>query len=47
MPYDFRKSIVNNDLNKIFEKNIDRLFEITNKKIIVMGHSYGGPNGYY
>jgi len=36
-----------NDLNKKFKPNIERLFKITNKKVIVMGHSYGVKNTYY
>ena len=46
LPYDFRLSYRNNQINEAFEKNLVRLNKLTNKKTIVMSHSLGSVNTY-
>ena len=47
LPFDWRKSYANNKLSQIFLPNIKRLFSLTKKKVIIVGHSYGVKNIYY
>lgn len=41
IPYDWRKSYKNNKIEQIFIPNIKRLYNITNKKVVLMSHSFG------
>ena len=41
IPYDWRKSFLNNKISQIFLPNIKRLKKITNKKVVIMSHSFG------
>lgn len=36
-----------NELNYYFKDNLTRLYQITNKKVVILAHSYGVINGYY
>lgn len=47
IPYDFRHSMENNELNKLFAENLERIYELTGKKIYVVSLSYGVNNTYY
>ena len=47
IPYDFRLSYRNNELNGAFEANLKRLSVVTNKKVIVLSHSLGSLNAYH
>lgn len=47
MPYDFRVSYRTNALNKTFEDNLVKLNLLTNKKVILYGHSLGNVNIYH
>ena len=42
MPYDWRTFYQYNDLDKMFEKVLTRLFKITGKKVTILTHSMGG-----
>lgn len=41
VPYDWRKNIVTGDTHLSIPKSIRNLYEMTGKKIILFGHSYG------
>lgn len=47
LPYDFRLSIIGNQLNKSFKNNIKRLNKLTRKKVVIVGHSFGNSNIYH
>ena len=47
LPFDWRKSYTNNRLSEIFIPNLKRIFKITKKKLILIGHSLGVRNIYY
>lgn len=47
VPYDFRKSILCNQLKKNFRSNLERIHKLTGKKVLIVGHSYGVKNMYY
>lgn len=46
LPYDFRLSVTNNGVDKVFNSNIERLSLLTGKKVILVGHSFGSINIY-
>ena len=43
LPYDWRKSIYNNELNTTsnFKNNLKQIYELTEKKVNILAHSYG------
>ena len=47
LPYDYRLSYRTNSLNTIFKENIDRLYDLTKKKVVLYGHSLGNVNIYH
>lgn len=47
VPYDWTKSYRNNEFNSRFKDNLERLHNLTNKKVVLIGHSYGNNNIYY
>ena len=47
MPYDYRISYRTNELNKTFEDNLVKLNLLTNKRVIIYGHSLGNVNIYH
>lgn len=47
LPYDWRLSFKNNKLGDIFFPNVKRIFGITGKKVVLVGHSFGVRNIYY
>lgn len=44
IPYNFFQSISNNELNYLFSSNLKRIYEITGKKVVILGHSLGNLN---
>ena len=47
LPYDWRLSFKHNKLDEIFEKNLKRIHELTNKKTVIVSHSHGVRVAYY
>jgi hypothetical protein len=47
MPYNFTYSYRSNKLNRIFRPNLERLKQLTNKRVILVGHSLGNINIKY
>ena len=47
LPYDWRLSFKYNRLDEIFEKNLERIYKLTRKKIVVVSHSHGVRVAYY
>lgn len=47
IPYNWAKSMRNNELNHRFLPNIERLNRLTNKKVVILSQSYGNNNVYY
>lgn len=47
LPYDFRLSYRANEVNKLFKSNLDRIFTLTGKKVVLVGHSLGNVNIYH
>ena len=47
LPYDWRRSFKHNRLEEIFEKNLERIFRLTKKKIVIVSHSHGVRVTYY
>lgn len=37
----------NNELNKLFVENLERIYKLTGKKIYIVSLSYGVNNTYY
>ena len=44
LPYNYTKSYRGNELSKIFIPNLERLFNLTGKKVTIMAHSLGNLN---
>lgn len=47
IPYDGLKSYRNNELKNRFKNNLERLYNLTQKRVIIIGHSFGNNNIYY
>ena len=47
LPYDWRRSFKHNRIEEIFEANLERMNNLTKKKVVVIGHSHGVRVGYY
>lgn len=47
IPYDWTKSIRNNENNGRFKDNLLRLNQLTNKKVVLVGHSFGNKNIHF
>lgn len=44
LPYNFLKHYRNSEVNQSFKESLDRLNALTNKKVVVIGHSMGNMN---
>jgi hypothetical protein len=44
LPYDFMRSYRANTLREAFKEAVDRLYALSNKKVVIMGHSLGNVN---
>ena len=47
LPYNYIKSYRSNELSKIFVPNLERLYNLTGKKVTIMAHSLGNLNTLY
>lgn len=41
LPYDFRKGVIYNDFNALLKRAIGYLYDLTGKKVTIIGHSLG------
>ena len=44
LPYDWRKSIYENDVSEKFEFMIEKMYSLTGKKVSIIAHSFGNIN---
>ena len=44
LPYNFLKSYRASELNQSFEESLTRLYQLSNKKVVILGHSMGNMN---
>eukprot|EP01016_Furgasonia_blochmanni_P045037 TRINITY_DN6302_c0_g1_i6.p1 TRINITY_DN6302_c0_g1~~TRINITY_DN6302_c0_g1_i6.p1 ORF type:complete len:662 (-),score=116.65 TRINITY_DN6302_c0_g1_i6:35-2020(-) len=45
LPFNWMKSMSTNGVTEIFKRAVTFLYELTGKKVVVIGHSYGTMNG--
>ena len=44
LPYNYIKSYRNNELKKIFVPNLERMYNLVGKKVVLFAHSLGNLN---
>lgn len=47
LPYDYSRSYRNNALNETFKSNLERMFNLTGKRVVIAAHSLGNLNTLY
>lgn len=47
LPYDFRLSYRENQINTLFKPSLETIYKLTGKKVVLLGHSLGNVNIYH